>query len=574
MTQQDLTDYGAINRIVKSAVGELASHVDMQVGQVRHDLSNTQSELQALRRAFDRYVDEARRVAAVQESSVKLVDLKAERDRRYGHFDVVRRTSQGVLQAFDIGIVSNDTVNSVAEELMIQTPGYWLAPCLVALAAWSMDDQQIAEKAIQEGYSRDPNKTSLFFALVTRRQGRPDATLRWLRHYLTSLDPTALTREFAVILEATSHNAFGPAGQQLLAEAIGKWRIQLRSDVNAVDAQVKRWVAEIGIRRQELDPDSYPVLADLSPQWPTVKRQVELASALPETIDAYEVIRDFGAPIPAVLEDLLDDILDQLVKEYDEQELPLRRDVVYHEAVVEERGDMDRARYRAEHLQEALAMTQDILTLQTMAAINPKKVGVGPQTQRLMIGVGVKDFEAAAGRFCANYRAEAIDRVAYDFGPNHSSYAQTYGFKGAQVTSDMPETAATAHLRETWDRTFADYIASVSFTNSWYTKPALIAGGIGLVLMLINIWVGVVALLIGGGIVYYLGERQKARCAKLVADAEAQREEANAYTLSRYQDAQAELVDALLTYEQLDAQEADLLDLIKTWPTRGKEEEL
>ena len=574
MSQQDLTNYGAIERIVRGAVGELSSHVDTQVGLVRNDLSRSQTELTQLRQAFLKYVDEARRTAAVQESAVKLVDLKAERDRQYGHYDLVRRSSQGVLKALDVGIVSNETVTSVAEELMIQTPGYWLAPCLVALAAWSMDDQAIATKAIQEAYRRDPNKTSLLFALITRRQGRTDATVRWLRHYLTSLDPTALTREFAVILEATSHNAFGPAGQQLLAETIGKWRIQLRSDVNAVDAQVKRWVAEIGIRRQELDPDSSPVLAYLSPQWPTIKRQVELASALPETIDAYEAVRDFDAPIPGMLEDLLDDILDQLVKEYDEEELPLRREVVYHEAVVEERGDEDRARYRANHLQEALALTQDILTLQTTAATNPKKAGVGPQTQRLMIGVGVKDFEAAAGRFCANYRAEAIDRVAYDFPPDHSNYAKAYGFKGTRVTSDMPEAAATGRLQVVWDDTFADYIASVSFKDSWYTKRVLIASGIGIVLLLINIWAGIIALLIGGGIVYYLGDREKKRCAQLVADAEAQRHEAAAYTVAMYQNAQAELVDVLLTYEQLDAQESDLLDLIKTWPTRGKEEEL
>lgn len=573
MSQQSI-DLGPIHRKIESMGRELASHVDSRVGVVLDDLSTTRNELTELREAFRNYVDEARRVAAVQESSVKLVDLKAQLDREHGHFVAVRKTSIGVLKAFDEGLVSNETMTRIAEELMIQTSEYWLAPCVVALAAWSMDNQEMVAKAVQAAYSRDPNKTSLLFALVTRRQGRTNATVRWLRHYLTSLDPTALTREFAVILEATSHNAFGPAGQQLLAETIGKWRVQLRSDVNAVDAQVKRWVAEIGIRRQELDPDSYPVLAYLSPQWPTIKRQVELASALPETIDAYEAVRDFDAPIPGMLEDLLDDILDQLVKEYDEQELPLRRKVVYHEAVVEERGDEDRARYRANHLQEALALTQDILTLQTTAATNPQKAGVGPQTQRLMIGVGVKDFEAAAGRFCANYRAEAIDRVAYDFPPDHSNYAKAYGFKGTRVTSDMPEAAATGRLQVVWDETFADYIASVSFKDSWYTKRALIAGGIGVVLLLINIWAGIIALLIGGGIVYYLGDREKKRCAQLVADAEAQRHEAAAYTVAMYQNAQAELVDVLLTYEQLDAQESDLLDLIKTWPTRGKEEEL
>lgn len=563
----------AVERMGRELSSQIDS-VDTRVGYLGKDLSLTRNELTQLKSAFLSYVDEARRTAAVQESATKLVDLKAQLDRAFGHYGVVRRTSQGVLQAFDIGNVSNDTVTSVAEELMIQTPRYWLAPCLVALAAWSMNNEEIAERSLREAYSRDQNKTSLLFALITRRQGRAEASARWLRHYLTSLDPTALTREFAVILEATSHNAFGPAGQQLLADAISKWRVQLRNDVGAVDAQIKRWVADIGIRRQELDQDSYPMLAYLSPEWPQVKRQLELASALPETIDAYEAVRDFNAAVPSVLEDLLDDILDQLVKEYDEEELPLRREVVYHEAVVEERGDLDRARYRSDHLQQALEMTQDILSLQTMAATNPKLVGVGPQTQRLMIGVGVKDFAAGAGRFCANYRALALNRVNYDFKPDHSNFGSKFGFKGTRFGSELPEQQAAAQLRETWERTFADYIEAVSFKTSYYTKPVMISVGICVVLAFLMQWWVFIPALIAAGIVYYLGEQEKDRCAMLVAEAEASRAEALEFSVAMYRNAQAELVDALFCYERLDKQEAELLHLIETWPTRGKEEEL
>ena len=38
-----------------------------------------------------------------------------------------------------MGNISNAVATNVAEELMIQTPRYWLAPALVALAAWSHD---------------------------------------------------------------------------------------------------------------------------------------------------------------------------------------------------------------------------------------------------------------------------------------------------------------------------------------------------------------------------------------------------------------------------------------------------
>lgn len=33
---------------------------------------------------------------------------------------------------------------------MLSTPGYWLAPCLVALAAWINDQPGLADKALRK----------------------------------------------------------------------------------------------------------------------------------------------------------------------------------------------------------------------------------------------------------------------------------------------------------------------------------------------------------------------------------------------------------------------------------------
>lgn len=44
--------------------------------------------------------------------------------------------------------VSNAAAANVAEELMVQTPHYWLVPVLMTLAAWSHDRQDIAERSV------------------------------------------------------------------------------------------------------------------------------------------------------------------------------------------------------------------------------------------------------------------------------------------------------------------------------------------------------------------------------------------------------------------------------------------
>lgn len=572
---QGTVDLRPIIRAVER-VGQTLStqidQVDTQVGMVRGDLATTQSELRQLRDQFEEYVEVAARTARVQQSETRVVNLKAELDRQYGHYADVRLTSVGLLQAFDVGNVGNDVARQVSEELMIRTPRYWLAPVVVALAAWSRDNQDMAEKSIREAFSRDPNKTSLFFALVTRRQGRVDAAGRWLKHYLTSLDPSALGREFAVILEATSYNAFGPAAQKTLTDTMTTWAEELRSNVDIVEAQVRTWAGEIGSQREQLAPNTYENLEQLSPEWPRVKRMLEQASALPVATDKYEAIAAHEAPMPTALEHMLDDILDRLVTEYDGEELPLRREVVFHEAIIEEQGDLSRARERSDLLQKALDETSDVVSLQTTAAISPELVGVSSQTQRIAIGVGQDDFATAVGRYCTVYRTDAVNQVPLEFNQQHSQFASTYGFQGCTLNTAMNEQDGIAQIRATWQATLAAYIDSISFKNSWYTKPALIAGVIAVVVFFINPWAGLVALAGGAGIVYFLGEQQRKKCQAAVAAVEAIRDQAVEHSISRYRDANAEFVDAMGLYADLDAQERELLNVINTWPTAPSKE--
>lgn len=575
MTERVSIDLSPITREIERMNNRLSSQIDgvgVEVGQVRSDLRLTGDELRELRQEFNEFVEQATRIAAVQQAETKVGNLRAQLDREYGHYSVVRRTSVGTLQAFDAGIVSNSTVTSISEELMLQTPRYWLAPALVALAAWSRDSAETAEKAVQEAFARDKNKTSLFFALVLRRQGRQDGSVRWLRHYFSSLDPAALTREFAVILEAASHDAFGPAGQQLVTERLTKWRAQLRASSEVEQAQVRNWVAEIGIQRQQLDASHYSALSTLAGEWPDLHRQIESASALPEMIVKYTAIKMHDAALPTHLEDMLDDILDQLVTEYDDEELPLKRDVVYNEAIIEERGDIDRARKRADELNKALEETHDVVTLQTLAAINPDRLGVSVHTQRVAIGVGVSDFRSAIGRYCAAYRGSAVGHLTFNFDNRHSNYASTYNFQGCRVSSAAPESDGIATIVATWSKTVDDLIRKASFNNNWYFKPAALAVVVMIILFLINPIAGVVGLLGGAAIVYGLGESRKRKCKEEVAKLEQVRDLAIANSVALYRDAAAQLVDARLTYQELDEHENDLLRLVDTWPTADRVE--
>ncbi len=137
------------------------------------------------------------------------MQVRQELEQKYGHYEIVRRTTIGILQADDLGVVKKETISTATEELMLSTPNYWLAPCLVALAAWINDQPELAEKALREGIRRDDEKTSLFFALICRRADRMSACLKWTQRYLVNQDETKLDRKTIIVLDAFASGLLG-----------------------------------------------------------------------------------------------------------------------------------------------------------------------------------------------------------------------------------------------------------------------------------------------------------------------------------------------------------------------------
>nr|WP_313777371.1 hypothetical protein [Mycobacterium sp.] len=524
-----------------------------------------------LRDEFQSFVRQAERIANVQRSETVIGNLEAQLDREYGHYNEVRRTTVGTLQAFDIGNVTNKTVQQVSEELMIQTPRYWLAPALVGLAAWSRDSEELATRSIEAAFSRDPRKASLFFALVLRRQARMEAATRWLRHYIQALDPRALTREFVVILEAASQEAFGAYGRQLIGEQLSKWNAQLRDDRNVVEAQIAAWSGDLDIHRATVNEAQYPHLARVSPQWPQFKDTLERASAHGFTAEKYLDIREEPTPLNSSVQDRLDDILEILVTEYDEEELPLKRQVVFHQAVIDNSGDMDRAHAAADEINVALEETLDAVSLQTQTAIRREMYGVSVSAQKVAIGGSRDDFRAAVHRFSADYRSRYLDNVDIVLPENHSEYAMTLGFRGWQTSTDVPQQQAESSLAGTWQQTVRDYLESVRFKDHNY----YIAGGIaliGLLLMIMciangSVGFGLLLFLAAAGGAGFWVWRKKTDCDAKYRKAEEIAQAALEFSIDIYRATVAEFVDAKIAFGEEDAKERDLLLLIDTWPT-------
>ncbi|MEV3987809.1 hypothetical protein AB0J57_02760 [Streptomyces sp. NPDC049837] len=556
-------------------VGNLVARLSEQVGSVSGQVSSveakqqqTATELQQLRNDFLAFMQRSQLIANVQRAETRIGVIQDQVDHEFGHHKTVRRTAVGMLQAFDVGLVSEENVRMVSEQLMLQTPRYWLAPALVALASWSADDRDLCERAVEEAFRRSPDRTSLFFALVLRRQNRRQGAVRWLRHYLLAQDPARLGREFAVILESIAQGAFGLEGRELLNKTLHGWREQLMDSADARARQVKRWRDEIDTLRAPSAKAEFPRLASVSPQWPELDAVLSAARAQQALLDKYTALMEQEFQPSGRLEDAVDDILDRLVSEYDDDELPLRRDLAFNKAVVDHDGDLDAARSAAEADSASYEETLDYLTVQSAAALNPAAIGTSAATQRLAVAACHEWFFQAHAGFTRDCRAAVPQDVRASFGSAHSVGAQMFQLPPWQGSFTQPLATLEDSLAGHWDQHMAPFINGLAYPMvNKVLPPALVVVGILVIIGQISLGFALLAALVTGGIWGAFIFKGARAAQNHQANARRLLEQAKTDSLHQLRAASAELTDWYEKFRAADAVEVRCRELITSLST-------
>lgn len=355
--------------------------LDSNVGAVNSNIKVVYDEIGSLAKEFHDFVSVQQRANRLNQAETRLVKIRQELEKKYGHYDIVRRTTTGILQADDIGIVKKDTISNATEELMISTPGYWLAPCLVALAAWINNQPELAEKAIKEGIKRNDEKTSLFFALICRRADRKEACLKWTQRYLANQDEENLDRKTIIVLDAFASGLFGADTEGVISRQMNEWLQHLEEKPGFTEKQTQQWSEAINLKRKPIDTSSYTYLRKYSKTWPVLEDILEGAHLHAEMLEYLIGIFEQKVSTATVREQL-DDILDSLVTDFDDEELPLRKEEKFEQFIVDFRGDESRARQNMNVEQTAFETHKDFTQLLTDAAMKPETAHSSVSTQK------------------------------------------------------------------------------------------------------------------------------------------------------------------------------------------------
>lgn len=399
------------------ALGSHVSSVESQISEVRDDLA-------ALRNDFLTMMEEQRRASALEQAATELVSVRQEMERKFGNYGVVRNTMVGILQATDAALVRKATISTVSEELMISTPDYWLAPVLVALAAWINNNRDLAERAIAEAVRRDNEHSSLAMALICRRNHRTGTCYEWLARYFSTQNAAKIDMDSMVYIDAYVNGIFGPDEKHLCDDYMTRWIGQIQSQTPQFEEKQSQSWAEY-FRTYETDGGSkYPALKAVVKEFGYIDKYLGKINAIEKISTGFEGIRN--AEIDScTLAEQVDSHLMELVNSDDPKERQLREEEEYLLAVKACEGDVTQARRMVnQRRQEKREQTVSIVEQMTRVARDKSR--------------GVDHHKKTALRFLGGYINDGFARYRDEETPDFPQEVtlELDGWSGRATTGD------------------------------------------------------------------------------------------------------------------------------------------
>lgn len=541
-----------INRNLGTLNGNLEV-IDHNVDTVNSNVKVVYDEIGALARDFHDFVQLQVRANALSKAQQRVIQIRQEMEKRFGHYDIVRRTTTGILQADDLGIVKKDTISNATEELMISTPGYWLAPCLVALAAWINDQPELAERALKEGIKRNDEKTSLFFALICRRADRKSAALKWTQRYLANQDEENLDRKTVIILDAFASGLLGADSEGIVSKQMGEWLEHLADKPGFVEQQTKQWSDAINLKRKPLVSDGYTYLRKYSKTWPVLQDIMEGAMLHAEMLDYFTTIFEQEASTDS-LKAQLDEILNSLVTEFDDEEIPLRKEEKFNQFIIDFDGDEDRARQNMAVEQTAFDEHKDFTQLLTDAAMKPESSHASVSTQKFAIALSKEWVNNAYNDVVAQNRMKIPNEIEIN--------VDTFNDK---TTDGQNETELIGKFNTLVDKEKTNALSTVVLSGfeKFCLWGGISIGVIGLIMMIASsVLIGLIATIAGiGMIINHFSKKKKVEQNR--QNIEAKFEEKRKQGSQIIRATLAEVVDFRAEFAEKDSESQKVVDFLE-----------
>lgn len=342
--------YDLVNRLQSTAqsfangVNAQANKMNSALNKIDTTVNNVDQKMTQLRKM----IIEGEEKQLAHENVLKLEQKINEQLNSYLQ---TRRSVLGVIKDFDINLARGTTITKLSEELWMSSSRYWLSYAFIAISAWIQDNKELCENAVSEAIRRDATRTSLFFCLLNLRFGRHPEAREWLYEFFGAVDSLHPPRETALLIQAYIYGVFGRDVQldNIVEMTMDRWVSEIGSDKEMSAELVEdytTYVKSLPVKKTEIPSgalyDYCANLNELETSYQSASRY-EYALARVKKLENAPVVDGNGDFIAKV-----DKLLDDLVNNYDEEELQLRNEQKFYKLIMEHNGDVEAAKKQYE----------------------------------------------------------------------------------------------------------------------------------------------------------------------------------------------------------------------------------
>jgi hypothetical protein len=315
-----------------------------------------------------------------------------------------------------------------------------------------------------------------------------------------------------------ANGVFGGAALMACSSVIEQWLEELENQAGFLDEQRQRWAAQLDVMTPRTNDSDYPTLQKYSPTAPQLIAALAAARRNQVIHTFFTNLFTGELVVPPSIEVAVDSLLDSLVRNYDDEELPLRSEERLLQLIKEEDGDKPAAKKRFDAEAEVHQANTNFAAVLTNSAMNPEQLGATRATQRYAVSRSREWVLAAHADLVARDRMKMPRQVELAIGK----------WKGSSVDGSN-EKALVADMKQLYDSLTTAAVAAVTLSPGvWIALAVGILVGVLLMTSKDTILFGLIIVAAAGAFFWWKFKDLDRQRAEVRANWEKEHEQADA----------------------------------------------
>ncbi len=361
--------------------------VDVRVEDVNQKVNKVSEEVKTINSNIRDLINEIRETTILTNAKQSISLAQDEINKKYGHYDNIRRKISGLFQAIEVGSIDKKTIKSLKENALVDTPDYWLSSAFVAICAWLNDNKEESISALKDAIKKDDEKTSLFFSLINLKFDRYASSFMWLKRYLDMQDASKMENKIVPLLDSLTGGIFNEEEKEYFLNKITLWTNELDSKSNYKNIQINRWIDFLVFLLGEKNYDEYYYIKNFTNKYADINRLTNINVSQRNIYYYFVEAINEKEEINLNKKDQVDKIINLLIYNYENDELDLRKDIAKNQLIIDENGNTTKAKEKFKMSEFAYLKNTDFYSILTNIVLQNNELKPSINTKKLSLSL-------------------------------------------------------------------------------------------------------------------------------------------------------------------------------------------